>query len=72
LVVEHDGLRAVLPPDGPLPRADAVAAIGHVLNYLSNEAAVARALAAIAAALRPGGVLALDRASGGEFSPRGS
>jgi O-methyltransferase involved in polyketide biosynthesis len=66
-VVEHEGLPSVLPPDGPLPRADAVVAIGHVLNYLSNEAAVARALAAIAAALRPGSVLALDRASGGEF-----
>ncbi len=34
--------------------------IGHVLNYLSDEAAVARALAAMAAALRPGGVLAFD------------
>jgi hypothetical protein len=29
LVVEHDGLRAILPPDGPLPRADAVVAIGQ-------------------------------------------
>ncbi len=53
-------LRQLVLPDDPLPQADAVVGIGHVLNYLSDEAAVARALAAMAAALRPGGVLAFD------------
>ena len=34
--------------------------VGHVLSYLPDEAAVDRALVAVAGALRPGGVLALD------------
>jgi SAM-dependent methyltransferase len=53
-------IRQIVLPDDPLPRADAVVSIGHVVNYLSHEAAAARALAAMADALRPGGVLALD------------
>lgn len=52
-------LRLTLPED-PLPPADAVVGVGHVLSYLPDEAAVRRALTSIAAALRPGGVLALD------------
>lgn len=59
-VPEVKELRQLLLPDDPLPRADAVVAIGHVLNYLSDEAAVARAADAMAGALRPGGVLAFD------------
>ncbi len=47
-------------PDDPLPECDAVVSVGHVLSYLSDEAAVERALATAADALRPGGVLALD------------
>ena len=47
-------------PDDPLPECDAVVSVGHVLSYLPAEAAVERALAAAASALRPGGVLALD------------
>jgi SAM-dependent methyltransferase len=47
-------------PDDALPEADAVVSVGHVLNYLASEAAVERALAAIGAAVRPGGVLAFD------------
>jgi SAM-dependent methyltransferase len=54
------GARVLVLPDDPLPAADAVVSVGHVLNYLSDEAAIGRALAAIAGALRPGGVLALD------------
>ena len=34
--------------------------VGHVLSYLDDEASVDRALAALAGALRPGGVLAID------------
>jgi SAM-dependent methyltransferase len=45
---------------GPLPAADAVVSVGHVLNYLPTTAAIDRTWAEIAAALRPGGVLALD------------
>jgi SAM-dependent methyltransferase len=59
-VPEVEELRQVVLPDDPLPQADAVVAIGHVLNYLSDEAAVARAVTAMAAALRSGGVLAFD------------
>jgi SAM-dependent methyltransferase len=59
-VPEVEELRQVVLPDDPLPRVDAVVSVGHVLNYLSDEAALARAAAAMAAALRPGGVLAFD------------
>jgi SAM-dependent methyltransferase len=45
---------------GPLPPADAVVSVGHVLNYLPTTAAIDRTWAGIAAALRPGGVLAVD------------
>lgn len=44
----------------PLPSADAIVSVGHVLNYLPDEAAIRAALAAIADALRPGGVLVAD------------
>ncbi len=47
-------------PDDAIPEAEAIASIGHVLSYLPDEAAVERALANAARALRPGGVLALD------------
>jgi SAM-dependent methyltransferase len=47
-------------PDDPVPACDAVVGIGHPLNYLPSEAAIERALVALAGALRPGGVLATD------------
>ncbi len=47
-------------PDDPLPAADAVVSVGHPLSYLASAAEVGRALTAMAAALRPGGVLAID------------
>jgi SAM-dependent methyltransferase len=53
-------LRLLALPDDPLPPADAIVAIGHPLNYLPDAASIDRALVAIAQALRPGGVLALD------------
>jgi SAM-dependent methyltransferase len=60
-MVELAGAAEVLVlPDDPLPPADAIVSVGHVLNYLPDTAAIDRALAAIAAALRPGGVLAID------------
>jgi SAM-dependent methyltransferase len=54
-----DVQRLVL-PDDPLPDADAIVGVGHVLNYLPDAAAIERALVAIGRALRPEGVLALD------------
>src|SRR5262245_37333937 len=47
-------------PDDPIPAADAIVSIGHVLSYLPDEAAIDRALVAVAAALRPDGVVAID------------
>ena len=53
-------IRQVVLPDDPIPEADAIVSIGHVLSYLPDEAAIQRALVAIAGALRPGGVVAID------------
>ena len=53
-------LRLLALPDDPLPQADAIVAIGHPLSYLPDAASIDRALVAIAQALRPGGVVALD------------
>lgn len=47
-------------PDDPVPAADAVVGVGHALNYLDDEAQVDAALAAMATALRPGGIMAVD------------
>lgn len=53
-------VRRLVLPDDPVPPADAIVGVGHALNYLPDEAAVDRSLAALAGALRPGGILALD------------
>jgi len=53
-------LRRLRLPDDPLPEADAIVSVGHVISYLPDSAAVDRALVAMAGALRPGGVLAID------------
>jgi SAM-dependent methyltransferase len=53
-------VRELALPDDPMPRVDAIVAIGHPLNYLPDAEAVNRALIAMAAALRPGGLLAFD------------
>ena len=55
-----EDLRLLVLPDDPIPAADAIVSVGHVLSYLPDESAIRRALRAICAALRPGGVLALD------------
>lgn len=47
-------------PDDPLPAADAIVGIGHPLNYLPDAGSIERAVAAMAAALRTGGLLAFD------------
>jgi SAM-dependent methyltransferase len=53
-------LRRLTLPEDPLPAADAVVSVGHAVSYLPDAAAVDQALVAMAGALRPGGVLAID------------
>ena len=60
VVPDAEGIRRVTLPDDPIPPADAIVSVGHALNYLPDEAAIDRALVAIAGALRPGGILAID------------
>jgi SAM-dependent methyltransferase len=55
-----EDVRRLALPDDPVPPCDAVVSVGHVLSYLPDQAAIDRGLVAIARALRPGGVLALD------------
>jgi SAM-dependent methyltransferase len=57
---ESADLRQLTVPGDPLPPADAVVSVGHVLSYLSDAAAIEKALTAAADTLRPGGVLAID------------
>lgn len=53
-------VRRLTLPDDALPPADAIVGVGHALNYLPDAKVIDRALTAMARALRPGGVLALD------------
>jgi SAM-dependent methyltransferase len=55
----HEIRRLVL-PDDPIPEADAIVSVGHVLNYLPDASAIDRALVTSAESLRPRGVLAID------------
>jgi len=55
-----EDIRLLVLPGDPLPEADAVVLAGHVLNYLPDEHAIGQALTAIARALRPGGLFAVD------------
>jgi hypothetical protein len=47
-------------PDDPIPPADAIVSVGHVISYLPDEGAIDRALVAVAEALLPGGIVAVD------------
>lgn len=53
-------IRSLVLPDDPIPAVDAIVGIGHALNYLPDAAAVRRGLVALADALLPGGLLAVD------------
>jgi SAM-dependent methyltransferase len=55
-----EDVRVLVLPDDPLPEADAVVSVGHVINYVGDRTAVERALVAIANAVRPGGLFAVD------------
>jgi len=57
---DAEEIRRLTLPDDPIPTADAIVSVGHVLSYLPDEDALDRALVAIANALNPGGVLAFD------------
>lgn len=59
-VPEAEAIERLALPDDPLPPADAIVSVGHVLNYLGTEAAIRQAIGATADALLPGGVLAVD------------
>jgi SAM-dependent methyltransferase len=60
VVGDAEEIRELVLPDDPIPPADAIVGVGHCLNYLADIASIERALVAIARALRPGGVLAVD------------
>lgn len=53
-------VQQLLLPEDPIPAADAIVSVGHVLSYLPDRSGLERALVAAARALSPGGVLALD------------
>jgi SAM-dependent methyltransferase len=55
-----EDVRVLILPDDPLPAADAVVSVGHVVNYVGDREAVERAIVAVARAVRPGGVFAID------------
>src|SRR2546430_5937381 len=50
---DAEEIHQVVLPDDPLPEADAVVSVGHVLSYLDDEEQIDRALVASAEALRP-------------------
>lgn len=58
--VPEADVRQLTLPDDPLPEADAIVSVGHVLGYLPDEEAVFATLRAAAHALRSGGVFAVD------------
>ncbi len=59
-VPDAEDIHRLVLPDDPIPEADAIVSVGHVLSYLPDAAAIDQALAAAADALRPGGALAID------------
>src|SRR5688572_28978997 len=55
-----EDVRVLVLPDDPLPEADAVVSVGHVVNYVGERDTVERAIVAVARAVRPGGLFAID------------
>ena len=53
-------IRRLTLPSDPIPPAEAIVGVGHALNYLDEVWQVEAALIAMATALRPGGVMAID------------
>lgn len=52
-VPDAEDVRRLALPDDPVPAADAIVSVGHVLGYLPDESAAARALTRSADALGP-------------------
>ena len=59
-VPDAEGIEQIVLPDDPIPACDAIVSVGHPLSYLPDEGAIDRAFVAMADALEPGGVLAVD------------
>jgi SAM-dependent methyltransferase len=57
---DAEEIRRLTLPDDPVSDADAIVGIGHALSYLPDESSLDRALIALADAVRPGGLLAID------------
>lgn len=55
-----EDVRVLVLPDDPLPEADAVVSVGHVVNYVGDREAVLQSIIAIARSVRPGGLFAID------------
>jgi SAM-dependent methyltransferase len=53
-------IRRLALPSDPVPPADAIVSVGHALSYLPDEQSLNLALVALATALLPGGVMAID------------
>lgn len=60
VVPDAHKVRSLVLPHDPVPTVDAIVGIGHALNYLPDLATIRRALAALATALLPGGLIAID------------
>ncbi|MDQ3931853.1 MAG: class I SAM-dependent methyltransferase [Actinomycetota bacterium] len=60
MIPDVENIRQLVLPDDPMPSVNAIVSVGHALNYLPDETSIERALVAIANALRPGGILAID------------
>jgi SAM-dependent methyltransferase len=60
VVGDAEQIRELVLPDDPIPAADAIVGVGHCLSYLPDAASIDRAFVAIAEALRPSGLLAID------------
>ncbi len=59
-VPDAEGIERLTLPDDPVPQVDAVVSVGHVLSYLPTAGAIEHALVALARALAPDGVFAID------------
>jgi SAM-dependent methyltransferase len=57
---DADAVAQLVLPDDPIPACDAIVSVGHPLSYLPDQQSIERALVAAAAALAPGGILAVD------------
>jgi SAM-dependent methyltransferase len=59
-VPDAEAIEPLRLPDDPVPTADAIVSAGHALSYLDDEHQLRRALAQLALALTPDGILAFD------------